>query len=128
MTRPGRPARGRGFTLVEVLVALVIVGVALAAALRASAALVANGAALELKLYAAWSAENRLVEARLAGTQPAFGQREFACPQGKAQLVCVETVKTTANASFRRIEVTVYSNAARDAKLLTLATAVGNVR
>lgn len=123
-----RSARRRGFTLVEVLVALVIVGVALAAALRASAAMVANGDALKLKLYATWSAENRLVEARLAGTQPAFGQREFACPQGKAVLVCVETVNTTANANFRRIEVAVYANAARETKLVALATVVGNAR
>lgn len=120
--------RRDGFTLIEVLVALAIVGVALAAALRASASMLGNSDALRLKLYATWSAENRLAEARLARTVPGIGRREFDCPQGKAALVCVEEVKSTANNNFRRLEVSVYSNAAHDWKLVTLATVIGNVR
>ncbi len=118
----------RGFTLIEVLVALAIVGVALAATMRASGAMVSNSEALRLKLYATWSAENRLAEAKLAGTIPDLGRREFECPQGKAQLTCVEEVKTTANSNFRRIEISVYSNAAHDWRLVMLATVIGNAR
>ena len=120
--------RALGFTLIEVLVALAIVGVALAATMRASGAMVANSEALRMKLYATWSAENALAEARLAGTMPDLGQREFDCPQGKVALVCVAQVKSTANTNFRRMEINVYSNASHEWKLVTLATVLGNAR
>lgn len=118
----------RGFTLIEVLVALTVVGVALAAALRAAAGMHANSDALERKVYATWSAESRLAEIRLARTLPPLGEREFACPQGRAPLVCVENVQSTPNTGFRRIEVSVFADGTRDWRLVTLATVVGNVR
>jgi general secretion pathway protein I len=118
----------RGFTLIEVLVALAIVGVALAATMRASGALVSNSAALRMKLYATWSAENALAEVRLVGTMPDLGEREFECPQGKAALVCVQVVKTTDNTNFRRVEISVYADATHDWRLVKLATVVGNAR
>ncbi len=52
--------RKDGFTLLEVLVALVIVGTALAASLRAIGSLTQNSTDLRVAMMATWSAENRL--------------------------------------------------------------------
>ena len=100
-----RPA---GFTLLEVLVALVIVGTALGAGLRAVGSLTTNSAGLRASMMATWSAENRLVQIRLGREFPAIGKRNFPCPQGDLNLVCEEQVLTTPNPLLRRIEVSVF--------------------
>ncbi|MEG2901493.1 MAG: type II secretion system minor pseudopilin GspI, partial [Massilia sp.] len=79
-----RPAAG--FTLLEVLVALVIVGTALAAGLRAVGSLTSNSQGLRASMMATWSAENRLVQIRLGREFPEVGKRSFPCPQGGLNL------------------------------------------
>jgi general secretion pathway protein I len=84
MTNPTRlriPSRQRGFTLLEVLVALVIVGTALGAGLRAVGSLTANSSGLRASMMATWSAENRLVQIRLGKSSPA---RIRACAASKS--------------------------------------------
>ncbi|MGH6622489.1 MAG: type II secretion system minor pseudopilin GspI, partial [Burkholderiaceae bacterium] len=53
--------RPRGFTLLEVLVALVIIGVALAASLRGAMSLTSTAGYTRDKLLAAMTAENQLL-------------------------------------------------------------------
>jgi len=97
-----------GFTLLEVLVALVIVGTALAAGLRAVGSLTSNSAGLRASMMATWSAENRLVQIRIGREFPAVGKRNFPCPQGNLNLICEEEVLTSPNPLLRRIEVSVF--------------------
>ncbi|MEA5097973.1 MAG: type II secretion system minor pseudopilin GspI [Burkholderiaceae bacterium] len=101
------PLSSRGFTLLEVLVALVIVGVSLGASLRAVGSLTQNSNDLRASMMAAWSAENRLVQIRLERQWPAIGKRSFDCPQGELHLTCEEEVFATPNPNFRRVEVSV---------------------
>jgi general secretion pathway protein I len=96
-----------GFTLLEVLVALVIVGTALGASLRAVGSLTQNSSDLRASMMATWSAENRLAQIRLAHEWPALGQRRFDSTQGELKLVCEENVYATPNPYFRRVEVSV---------------------
>lgn len=105
-TMPSR--RSQGFTLLEVLVALVIVGTALAAGLRAVGSLTSNSAGLRASMMATWSAENRLVQIRIGREFPDVGKRSFPCPQGDLNLVCEEEVLTSPNPLLRRIEVSVF--------------------
>lgn len=100
--------RVHGFTLLEVLVALVIVGTALSAGLRAVGSLTANSSNLRASMMATWSAENRLVQIRLGREFPEVGRRSFPCPQGDLNLMCEEEVFTSPNPLLRRIEVSVF--------------------
>ena len=100
--------RQRGFTLLEVLVALVIVGTALGAGLRAVGSLTANSSGLRTNMMATWSAENRLVQIRLAKEFPDVGKRSYDCPQGDLHLVCQEEVIASPNPQLRRVEVSVF--------------------
>jgi general secretion pathway protein I len=102
------PSRSRGFTLLEVLVALVIVGTALGAGLRAVGSLSTNSAGLRTAMMATWSAENRLVQIRLSKQFPEIGKRGFDCPQGDLHLVCQEEVIVSPNPRLRRVEVSVF--------------------
>lgn len=108
MARAPRLSTPQGFTLLEVLVALVIVGTALGAGLRAVGSLTANSAGLRTNMMATWSAENRLVQIRLAKEFPEIGKHGFDCPQGDLHLVCQEEVIASPNPRLRRVEVSVF--------------------
>jgi general secretion pathway protein I len=113
-----------GFTLLEVLVALVIVGTALAASLRAIGSLTQNSSDLRAAMMATWSAENRLTQIRLTHEWPPLGQREFPCSQGELPLRCDEQIIATPNPAFRRVEVSVVDPRGR--KIITLSQVVPN--
>ena len=117
-----RPARG--FTLVEVLVALTIVSVALMAALRAAGTLTQSNGDLRTRAMAQWSAENRLARMRVQSDWPAVGLNRSDCSQGGAQLDCQEEVFATPNPFFRRVEITVLdpTDKRRLARLVGFAT------
>lgn len=119
--------RSAGFTLLEVLVALVIVGTALGASLRAVGSLTQNSSDLRAAMMATWSAENRLTQIRLAHEWPALGQRSFECPQGELQLACEENVFSTPNPFFRRVEVSVYHENNSGRRIIKLTQVVPNV-
>ena len=89
--------RSRGFTMIEVLVALAIIAVALAASLRAVGALANGEADLHRRLLAGWSADNELAQLRLTHTWPDIGTRTFDCSQGNLKLTCTDRVSTTPN-------------------------------
>ncbi|MGO4329718.1 type II secretion system minor pseudopilin GspI [Cupriavidus sp. 2TAF22] len=118
---------GRGFTLIEVLVALTILAVALTAAMRAMGSMIEASASLQTRMLAEWSAENHFATLRLSKTWPEPGTRGYACPQGGVALYCEETVSATPNPSFRRVEIAVYpSGADKSVRLAWLVTIIPN--
>lgn len=119
-----RHRRQCGFTLLEVLVALVIVGTALGAGLRAVGSLSSNSAGLRTNMMATWSAENRLVQIRLARQFPEVGKRSFDCPQGDLHLVCQEEVIVSPNPRLRRVEVSVFDIANPNRRIVKLVQLV----
>ncbi len=108
MSRCSSRTKKRGFTLLEVLVALVIIGVALAAAMRGALSLTGTAEETRYKLLATLTAENRLYELRLARQRLELGQNSTDCEQGGVTFICEQIVKSTPNPFFRRIELRVY--------------------
>ena len=100
--------RARGFTLLEVLVALVIIGVALAASMRGAMSLTSTAEYSRDKLLALLTAENRLLELRLAREKLEPGEEILPCDQGGIAFTCAQAVKPTPNPFFRRVEVRVF--------------------
>lgn len=68
--------RARGFTLLEVLVALAIFAMVAASVLSASARSLQNASRLEDKTLAMWIADNRLNELQLEQTPPSSGRNQ----------------------------------------------------
>jgi general secretion pathway protein I len=98
----------RGFTLIEVLIALIIVSLVLAASMRAGGTMIVTQDALRRATLAGWSAENTLAEVRLPRVYPALGLSETPCPQIDVAMVCVVEIRTTPNPAMRRIDVRVF--------------------
>jgi general secretion pathway protein I len=117
----------RGFTLVEVLVALAIVAVALAAGMRAVAQSADGATTLKERTLALWVAQNRLARAQLARPAPAGGVSEGDETQADVRFAWRETVSATPNPAFRKVEIVVARPEARDYALARLTGYVANV-
>lgn len=94
----------RGFTLVEVLVALGIVAIALIAGLQATGALTRHAQRQEDMLLAQICAENELSRIRLARQLPGVGDSTVACEQAGRRLSVDLGVRPTPNPNFRRVD------------------------
>lgn len=97
-----------GFTLVEVMVALAIVGIALTAGLQATAAITRQAQRQSDMLLAQLCAENELVKVRLARQLPGVGDSQVACEQAGRSLTVTVVVRPTPNPNFRRVDAQVH--------------------
>ena len=121
MSVSARP-RGFGFTLIEVLVALAIVAIALAAGLRATSALTTNALRQSSVLLAHICAENELVKVRLARQMPGIGDTSVNCEQAGRIFEVRMIVRPTPNPSFQRVDAQVFDEGL---PVLRLSTVVG---
>jgi general secretion pathway protein I len=96
-----------GFTLIEILVAVAILAVALAATTRAAS--LATDGTLETRhrLLATWTAQNRVAELRARRIFPGVATNRLTTQQGGLALVVEETVSDTPNPTIRRVDLAV---------------------
>ena len=117
-----------GFTLIEILVALAIVAVALAAGMRALAQSADSASTLKARTLALWVAQNRLAAAQLSNPWPALGSAAGESEQAGTRFVWREAVSGTPNPAFRKIEIVVAEPQAPDYALARLVGYIGNTR
>ena len=104
----------RGFTLIEILVALAILAVALAAAVRSAGVSADTTLRVKERLLAAWIAQDRMAEYAMRPLWPDVGTRQGNADQAGVRFVWRETVSGTPNQLFRRVEVQVFPVRAPD--------------
>jgi general secretion pathway protein I len=123
MTR--RPSL-QGFTLIEILVALAVVAVALAAGMQATGALTRAAARQSDQWLAQLCAENELIRLRLTRQLPSIGDSTSECAQAGQTLQLRLSVVPTPNPNFRRVDALVESPVdGVDVRLLSLSTIMG---
>lgn len=108
----------RGFTLLEVLVALAVVAIALAALARAGSQTLSNQVALEERTLALWVADNVLAEIRLeAGLTP--GRRQGQARMGQRDWYWSALIQPAPGGELMRVDVAVHATRARQEPVLT---------
>ena len=101
------PLRIGGFTLLEVLVALLLLSLALVALMRLSALDLRASAQLRDSTFAQWVAANVLAETRLRNELPPVGRSNGEARMAEQRWHWELAVTQTEAASVRRLDVTV---------------------
>jgi general secretion pathway protein I len=114
-----------GFTLLEVLVALAVLAIAMAALVQAAASYTGNAAYLRDRTFAHWVAMNQVVEVQVAKDWPGIGSRTGSSLMGGHEWFWRRSVSGTDDPDLRRIEVDVYFDSASDSTLEHLVAFVG---
>ncbi|MBU6953208.1 MULTISPECIES: type II secretion system minor pseudopilin GspI [unclassified Hahella] len=100
-------SRAEGFTLLEVLVALLIFSISVAALVRGMTQIVKQTEQLELKTFAAWIADNEYTELAIAENFPAVGEKKKTIEYASRTWRVVEKVIATPNPQMRKVEIQV---------------------
>jgi len=105
MTQPTQ----RGFTLLEVLVALAILAITMAAVARTASSSIHHVEALRTRVIADWVAQNRLALHQARGDWIPAGIQTGSEEQAGQSYPWQEEVIATPNPTMRRIVVSVYA-------------------
>lgn len=100
--------RPNGFTLLETLVALAIIGIAMAAAMRSTHFAIDTVGDLKTRTAAAWVAQNVSNELLATRVFPESGASSGQARQGLQDFLWRQEVSVTPNYSFRRVEIKVF--------------------
>ncbi|MCX7163657.1 MAG: type II secretion system minor pseudopilin GspI [Betaproteobacteria bacterium] len=97
----------RGFTLVEVLVALAIMAIALAAAMRATSSAFVSSDGIRERTMARWVGRNELARLQTSQSLPGPGTLTGEATQGNLGFSWEVLIESTPNPNFRRVEIAV---------------------
>lgn len=101
------PADAAGFTLLEVLVALFILAIALAAIMRNLTNAITTTGALRDRTMALWVAENRLSRVEVVTRWPGLGSHRSMAREDGRKFRVLTKVLVTALPQIRRVQITV---------------------
>ncbi len=116
--------RSRGFTLLEVMVALIIVAFALTALTASMNQMIDAANTLRERTFASWIAQNKITEMRLANVIPDVSATSGDIEFGNTEWEWRAVVSETGIENFRRIDVSV-SHYGADYVILTVTGFIG---
>lgn len=119
--------QARGFTLIEVLVALLVFGMIATAAAQVGSQYISSFERVRDKTLASWIADNRLNEIRLQEGLPSISQNTTDLEYGQFQWQVTTKVIATEEATMRRVEVSVARYRDEDSDPVPVHTLAGFV-
>lgn len=106
----------KGFTLLEVLVAMTVLALALLAISKAAGGFIENQVYLRDRTFAQWVARNQLLKVQLSGEWPSVGEQkdEVQLPAERRDWRWVMNVTQTSEKGLRRLDIEVFPADAED--------------
>jgi general secretion pathway protein I len=105
---------GKGFTLLEVLVALTIVALSLGALISTSGSHATSAAYLKQKTIAHWVAMNEITQLQIEKTWPGKGDTKGSTQMAGVEWFWTRTVKETEDDNSRQVELKIYLDEDRE--------------
>lgn len=102
-----RPRRVVGFTLIEVMVALVIVSLALAGVAASMGQMIDTANTMRDRTFASWIAQNKIAEMRIAGVMPEVGESSGEVDYANMTWAWTADVSETGVENLMKVDVTV---------------------
>jgi general secretion pathway protein I len=117
----------KGFTLLEVLVALAVIAFSLAAAASAVSGNTRNASGLQQRTYAHWVAMNKMAELHVDKKWPSIRTTKGSALMARHEWFwAIKVSKTPDNKDFmRRVDITVRADEDDESPLVTLTGFVG---
>ena len=112
-----------GFTLLEVMFALLVVAVSLGGAVKVIGNAANNSTRMNNKVFANWVALNQIAKLRIAKEWPKFGEQKGDSEMAGRKWVWSQKSIKTDDDNIRRIEMSVWSD--DDKKSAPFVTIVG---
>ncbi len=100
----------RGFTLIEVMVALAIIAIALASLIKASGSHTRSAAYLKSKTLAHYVALNEIAKVQVEKKWPSIGSKSKSSEMAGSEWFWVSEVNKTQSKNIRNIKLTVYQD------------------
>ncbi len=117
--------RNVGFTLIEILVALAVIAIAVAAVMAAISGNVSNAAYIQDRTLAHWVAMNKIAEVQVSMEWPAAGTQHGESLMASREWSWRITVSTTDDPDVRRLDVAVFANQDQKTPLSAIVAYVG---
>ena len=104
-----RRRQGAGFTLLEVLIALAVLALSMAAVIKAVSDYTVNQSYLRDRTMAMWVARNVLVQFQVENEWPDVGERKGTSEMGEREWRWLGVISQTEEAELRRLDVKVFA-------------------
>jgi len=118
------PHRTTGFTLIEVMVALVIVSLALAGVAASMGQMIDTANTMRDRTFASWIAQNKITEMRIAGVIPEVGESSGDVDYANTSWDWTADVSETGVENLMKVDVAV-SYAGSDATVFKVTGFIG---
>lgn len=116
----------RGFTLLEVMIALAIIAISLGALLSTSGSQASSAGYLKQKTIAHWVALNEITRLQASKSWPDLGDDKDSIEMANFEWFWTRTVRATEDKNARQVEIRIFLDEDREHSLASLIGYVSN--
>lgn len=115
-----------GFTLIEIILALMIISIALGAIITTTGTSISHASSLKEQTIALWVAENTFEQLSIDKTWPTLGKKNHTVNMAGKEWHVINLVTSTPNNNMRKMTINVYSDKKLQEQVVSLVAYAHN--